>query len=43
MSDTDKPQPGKNPDSPVVTDEPATDAPEVDPHDARGECSCSLF
>jgi ABC-type uncharacterized transport system permease subunit len=33
----------KNPDSPVVTDEPAADAPEVDPHDAREERSRSLL
>ena len=45
MSDKDQPTPEseKNPDSPVVTDEPATDAPEVDPHDARGERSRSLL
>ncbi|WP_246056722.1 ABC transporter permease [Nocardioides eburneiflavus] len=43
MSDTDKPQPEQNPDSPVVTDEPVIDEPEVDPHDARAERSRSLL
>lgn len=45
MSDKDQPTPEseKNPGSPVVTDEPATDTPEGDPHDTRGERSRSLL
>jgi general nucleoside transport system permease protein len=45
VSDKDQPTPEsqEGPDSPVATDEPVTDAPEVDPHDARGERSRSML